>query len=154
MFEICGLSSVLETCRCPKYLPSSIKPSSLEKNGPGGITELISNVIKKTCGFCKMHGATELVFSNNNTSESSLLFPVTVTIPRDGQFSKFIAVLKVPGIVVLKRRGDKSVQRYYEQVMSGSLLDTWPIIAISVMLMYATGVLLWFLVSNIETWKQ
>lgn len=57
-----------------------------------------------------------------------------------------MAVLEVPGVVVLKRRGDKSIQQYYEQVMTGSLLDTWPVIIMTVLLMYAVGVIIWFLV--------
>lgn len=134
-------------------MSTSLKSSSLVKGGTGGITGVIANIVKKTCGFCKKHGETELVVSKNDTAESSLRFPVTVTSPRGSPFSKFVAVLKVPGIVVLKRRGGSAAQRHNEKVMTGSLLDAWPVITVAVLLMYATGAMLWFLVSNTETLK-
>ena len=135
-----------ETCHCPKYLSTSVSPSSLDKNGPGGLTQVIADAIKKTCGFCKEHGETELIFSTNDNEESSVRFPVSLTNLRARSLSKFVAVLEVPGVAVLKRRGDNSIQQYYEQVMTGSLFDTWPVIIMTVLLMYAVGVIIWFLV--------
>lgn len=92
------------------------------------------------------HGKTELVFTNVDDGESNLRFPVGVTRPRGSDFSKFVAVLKVPGALVLKRR-DESTQRFYEEVMTGSLLDTWPVISLTLLMILLAGVIVWFLVS-------
>ncbi|KAJ7323752.1 hypothetical protein OS493_030876 [Desmophyllum pertusum] len=138
-----------ETCRCQKYFSTSISLSSLDKGGPGGITDVIANSIKKSCGFCQEHGETELIFSKVDDGESNLKFAVAVTNPRGSDFSKFVAVLEVPGVVVIKRR-DKSAQHYYDdQVITGSLLDAWPIIAVSLLTIYSAGVIIWFLAAAI-----
>ena len=129
-------------------MSTSINPSSLDNGGAGGITSVIGKVITKTCGFCQEHGETRLTFSNKDDGESSLSFPVTVTSPRGSEFSKFVAVLEVPGVLVIKRRDDKSAQRYYEQVITGSVVDTWPVITIILLIIYAAGVIVWFLVSS------
>ena len=57
-------------------------------------------------------------------------------------------VLNVPGLVVLKRRGNKAAQKIYEKVMTGSILDAWPVLAMCVLMIYAVGVIVWFLVSG------
>ncbi|XP_068676118.1 receptor-type tyrosine-protein phosphatase S-like isoform X1 [Montipora foliosa] len=135
-----------ETCRCPKYLPTATKPSSLEKGGKGGITDVIAQTVKKTCGFCVEHGRTELVPSNtNDTWELPVQFPVTLTSLPGSSFSVFVPVLDVPGVAVLRRQGDKAAQRYYEKVMTGSLMDAWPVVTLTVLMVYTMGVMVWFL---------
>ena len=61
-------------------------------------------------------------------------------------------VLDVPGVAVLKRRGDKAAQRYYEKVMTGSLMDAWPVVTLTVLMVYTMGVMVWFLVSQFENY--
>ena len=138
-----------ETCHCPKYLSTSVRSSPLTKGRPGEITDVIAKVIKKACGVCKEHGGTELNISNSNDKEPSLRFPISLTTPRGSKSSKFVAVLEVPGVLVIKRRGDKSIQRYYEKVMTDSLLDTFLVIILSLLMVYAAGVIIWFLVSSL-----
>ncbi|XP_078352738.1 uncharacterized protein LOC144637533 isoform X2 [Oculina patagonica] len=133
-----------ETCRCPKYFTSFKSPSSLDDGGPGGISDVIANVIIKSCGDCLTHGKTELLFTTVDDGESNLRFPIGVTSIRGSDYSKFVVVLEVPGVMILKRR-DKSTQRFYEEVMTGSLLDTWPVISITLLIMYLAGVIVWFL---------
>lgn len=118
----------------------------MDSGKPGGISDVIANVITKSCGVCLAHGKTELVFTSVDDGESTLRFPVGVTSIRSSDFSKFVVVLEVPGVVIIKRR-DKSTQRYYEEVMTGSILDTWPVITISLLIIYLAGVIVWYLVS-------
>jgi len=112
--------------------------------GSRGLTELIAGNIKKSCGFCKEYGETVLNFSKSDEGESSLTFPVSVTTPRGSEFSKFVAILEVPGVVVIRRRNHKSSQGYYEEVITGSFLDEWSFFTVCLLAMYAAGVILWF----------
>lgn len=103
-------------------------------------------MIIESCGDCAEHGKTELVFTSVDDGESNVRFPVEVTSPRGSDFSKFVAVLEVPGVVVIKRRNE-STHRFYDEIMTGSILDAWPVIAVSLFMIYFAGVVVWFLVS-------
>jgi len=103
-------------------------------------------VIIESCGHCIEHGKSELVFTSVDDGESNVRFPVEVKSPRSSEFSKFVAVLEVPGVVIIKRR-DGSEHRISEEVMTSSVFDTWPVIAVSLFMIYLTGVIVWFLVS-------
>ena len=135
------------TCVCPQYFSVTARPSPLNNGGSRGLTELIAGNIKKSCGLCKEYGETVLNFSKNNEGQSSLTFPVSVTTPRGSKFSKFFAILEVPGVVVIRRRNHKSSQGYYEEVITVSFLDKWSFFTVCLLAMYAAGVILWFLVS-------
>ena len=87
-----------------------------------------------------------LVFSNKTDEESNLQFPVTRTGARGSEFSKFISVLEVPGVLVVKRQ-DNGSSRFYEEIMTGSVFDIWPVFVVSLLTVYSAGVLAWFLVS-------
>ena len=140
--------STVETCRCPKRLSTFKRPSSLDKGGRGGISEVIGNVIIESCGDCIEHGKSELEFTSVDDGESNVRFPVEVKSPRGSEFSKFVAVLEVPGVLIIKRR-DGSEHRISEEVMTSSVFDTWPVIAVSLLMIYFAGVIVWFLVSFI-----
>jgi len=121
----------------------------LEREGKSGIASVIADVVKKTCGTCKEHGQTELIPSNTSDigDLSGVQFPVTLTsLPGESSFT-FVPVLNVPGLVVLKRRGNKAAQKFYEKVITGSVMDAWPVLAVSVLMFYNMGVIVWFLVS-------
>ena len=135
------------TCVCPQYFSVTVRPSPLDNGGSRGLTELIAGNIKKSCGFCMKYGETVLNFSKSDEGESSLTFPVSVTTPRGSEFSKFVAILEVPGVVVIRRRNHKSSQGYYEEIITGSFLDKWSFFTVCLLAMYAAGVILWFLVS-------
>ena len=92
-----------------------------------------------------------LNFSKSDEGESSLTFPVSVTTPRGSQFSKFVAILEVPAVVVIRRRNHKSSQGYYGEIITGSFLDKWSFFTVCLLAMYAAGVILWFLVSLFRT---
>ena len=145
---VCPFFFAIGTCVCPQYFSVTARPSPLDNGGSRGLTEFIAGNIKKSCGFCKEYGETVLNFSKNNEGESSLTFPVSVTTPRGSKFSKFVAILEVPGVVVIRRRNQaKSSQGYYEEIITGSFLDKWSFFTVCLLAMYAAGVILWFLVS-------
>ena len=144
---VCPFFFAIGTCICPQYFSVTARPSPLDNGGSRGLTELIAGNIKKSCGFCKEYGETVLNFSKSDEGESSLTFPVSVTTPRGSEFSKFVAILEVPGVVVIRRRNHKSSQGYYEEVITGSFLDKWSFFTVCLLAMYASGVILWFLVS-------
>ena len=137
-----------ETCRCPKYLSASKSQSSLDQGGNDSksIADIIANTVTKSCGYCQEHNETVLVFSNKTDEESNLQFPVTRTGARGSEFSKFISVLEVPGVLVVKRQ-DNGSSRFYEEIMTGSVFDIWPVFVVSLLTVYSAGVLAWFLVS-------
>lgn len=138
-----------ETCRCPKYLPTATRPSPLEREGKSGITSVIADIVKKTCGTCREHGQTELIPSNTSDigDLSGVQFPVTLTsLPGESSIT-FVPVLNVPGLAVLKRRGDKAAQRFYERVITDSVRDAWPVLAVCVLMIYTMAVIVWLLVS-------
>ena len=121
----------------------------MEREGKSGIASVIADVVKKTCGTCKEHGQTELIPSNTSDigDLSGVQFPVTLTsLPGESSFT-FVPVLNVPGLVVLKRRGNKAAQKFYEKAITGSVMDAWPVLAVSVLMFYNMGVIVWFLVS-------
>lgn len=95
------------------------------------------------------HGKSVLVFTSIDDGESNVRFPVEVTSPRGSDFSKFVAVLEVPGVVIIKRR-DGSSKRISEEVMTNSVFDTWPVVVVSLLMIYFAGVTVWFLVSFIN----
>lgn len=142
-------NSTVETCRCPKNISTFKRPSSLDKGGPGGISEIIGNTIIESCGYCMEHGKSVLVFTSIDDGESNVRFPVEVTSPRGSDFSKFVAVLEVPGVFIIKRR-DGSSKRISEEVMTNSVFDTWPVVVVSLLMIYFAGVTVWFLVSFIN----
>lgn len=135
-----------ETCRCPKYLSASKSQSSLDQGGNDSksIADIIANTVTKSCGYCQEHNETVLVFSNKTDEESNLQFPVTRTGARGSEFSKFISVLEVPGVLVVKRQ-DNGSSRFYEEIMTGSVFDIWPVFVVSLLTVYSAGVLAWFL---------
>ncbi|RMX54063.1 hypothetical protein pdam_00013142 [Pocillopora damicornis] len=135
-----------ETCRCPKYLSASKSQSSLDQGGNDSksIADIIANTVTKSCGYCQEHNETVLLFSNKTDEESNLQFPVTRTNSRGSEFSKFISVLEVPGVLAVKRQ-DNDSSRFYEEIMTGSVFDIWPVFVVSLLTVYSAGVLAWFL---------
>ena len=147
-FFNCQSNLSAETCRCPKYLSASKSQSSLDQGGNDSksIADIIANTVTKSCGYCQEHNETVLLFSNETDEESNLQFPVTRTNSRGSEFSKFISVLEVPGVLAVKRQ-DNDSSRFYEEIMTGSVFDIWPIFVVSLLTVYSAGVLAWFLVS-------
>jgi len=137
---------IAETCRCEKTVTTALTPSPLDKDGV--LSGIISDVIKESCGKCQEHGETELVFeqsSEQGNTEPDLNFPVTAASVRGSQYSKYLPVLEVPGMVVIER--NEGVQsEVYQKVVTSSILDNWPILVLAILTMVLAGIVIWILV--------
>ncbi|KAL9950407.1 hypothetical protein ACROYT_G042895 [Oculina patagonica] len=139
-----------ETCPCPEFItvPSSLKakPQDLDLNSiASGLTKVISDLLIETCGLCEEYNKTKLMYSNESTSDE-FVFPVTKTSYGHSAYSKFIPVIQVPGVVVVTRKGDLSA--VLTKVAGGSVLQSWPISVITILLAMLAGIIIWFLDSK------
>lgn len=108
-----------------------------------GLTKVISRLLIDTCGECEEYNKTKLVYSNKSQSEE-FLFPVTKISYGHSAYSKFIPVIQVPGVVVVTRKGDLSM--ILTEVASGSVLQSWPISVVTILMAMLAGIIIWFLV--------
>ena len=137
---------IVETCRCEKTVTTELTPSPLDKDGV--LSGIISDVIKESCGKCQEHGETELVFeqsSEQGDTDPDLNFPVTAASVRGSQYSKYLPVLQVPGMLVIERH-EEAQSEVYQKVVTSSILDNWPILALATMTMVLAGIIIWILV--------
>lgn len=107
------------------------------------LTKVISRLLIDTCGECEEYNKTKLVYSNKSQSEE-FLFPVTKISYGHSAYSKFIPVIQVPGVVVVTRKGDLSM--ILTEVASGSVLQSWPISVVTILMAMLAGIIIWFLV--------
>lgn len=107
------------------------------------LTKVISRLLIDTCGECEEYNKTKLVYSNESQSEE-FVFPVTKTSYGHSAYSKFIPVIQVPGVVVVTRKGDLSM--ILTEVASGSVLQSWPISVVTILMAMLAGIIIWFLV--------
>lgn len=138
---------IAETCRCEKTVTTALTPSPLDKDGV--LSGIISDVIKESCGNCQEHGETELVFeqsSEQGNTEPDLNFPVTAASVRGSQYSKYLPVLEVPGMVVIERNEAGVQSEVYQKVVTSSILDNWPILVLAILTMVLAGIVIWILV--------
>ena len=134
-----------ETCRCEKRFSTALKPSALDKDG--ALIKIITDVIEESCGECEEYGKTQLVTvksSEQDDNEPELSFPVTVGSVRGSQFSKYLAVIQVPGMLVIKRR--EQIPGVYQKVVTSSVFDNWPIFVFAFVTMMLAGIIIWILV--------
>lgn len=74
----------------------------LDKGGLGGISEIIGNIIIELCGYCMEYGKFVLVFISIDDGEFNVWFLVEVMSLRGSDFSKFVVVLDVFGVLIIK----------------------------------------------------
>ena len=137
---------IVETCRCEKTVSTTLTPSPLDKDGV--LSNIISDVIKKSCGTCQEHGDTELVFqqsSEKGDTEPDLNFPVTASSVRGSQYSKYLPVLEVPGMLVIERH-EEVQSEVYQRIVTSSIFDNWPIFVLATVTMMLAGIIIWILV--------
>lgn len=137
------MQSVAETCRCEKGFSTALKPTALDENGV--LREIITDVIEQSCGQCQDYGKTQLRIVGENNPESEVSFPVTASSVRVSEFRKYIAVIQVPGMLVIKRRNDNPGM--YQKVLKSSVFDNWPIFVFALLTMILAGMIIWILVS-------
>ena len=134
-----------ETCRCAEHLSVSVVQSPLESSGFNSLTSIIRNLVTTTCGSCDEYSDTKLI-SNSSDKEEYISFPVIKTQAfGDTDYSKFIPVISVPGIVVIeKKKTDKGL---LTQVMANSIFESWPIFVFTLVTALLAGIIIWILVS-------
>lgn len=112
------------------------------------LSGIISDVIKESCGKCQEHGETKLVFeqsSEQGDTEPDLSFPITAASVRGSQFSKYLPVLEVPGMLVIERH-EEVQSAVYQRVVTSSIFDNWPIFVLATLTMMLAGIVIWILV--------
>ncbi|KAL9951704.1 hypothetical protein ACROYT_G044426 [Oculina patagonica] len=135
-----------ETCRCTEHLSVSVVQSPLESSGFNSLTSIISDLVTTTCRTCEEHNDTKLV-SYSSSKGDHVSFPVIKTQAYgDTEYSKFIPVITVPGIVVIqKKRTDSGL---LTKVMANSIFDSWPIIVFTLVTALLAGIIIWILDSS------
>lgn len=91
---------------------------------------------------------TELIpKESNKTTEPLISFPVTMTRPfGDTAYAKFVPIITVPGVVVLRRKGP-NVAKLLTERTADSIVDAWPMFLLTLLASLLAGIIVWFLVS-------
>jgi len=105
---------------------------------------VISKLLIDSCGECEEYNKTKLVYSNESQSDE-FVFPVTKTSYGLSAYSKFIPVIQVPGVVVVTRKGGLS--DILSEAASESVLQSWPIPVLTILMAMLAGIIMWFFVS-------
>lgn len=145
--SIACLSLLTETCTCAEFITVPSQPNVLDSeldSIASGLTKVMSDLLIESCGKCEEYNKTKLVYSNESQSEE-FVFPVTKTSYGHSAYSKFIPVIQVPGVVVVRRKGDLSM--ILTEAASDSVLQSWPIPVVTILMAMLAGIIMWFLVS-------
>ncbi|XP_078354170.1 uncharacterized protein LOC144638790 isoform X2 [Oculina patagonica] len=135
-----------ETCRCTEHLSVSVVQSPLESSGFNSLTSIISDLVTTTCGTCEEHNDTKLV-SYSSSKGDHVSFPVIKTQAYgDTEYSKFIPVITVPGIVVIQKKSTDS--GLLTKVMANSIFEFWPIFVLTLVTALLAGIIIWILDSR------
>lgn len=114
----------------------------------------MSDLVRETCGYCKEysnHTTTLIPLASNKSLEETVTFPVTLTQPYgDAAYGKFIPVVSVPGLIVVRRKSIYNSQ-FLTKVTANSVFDAWPVIVITLVMTLLAGNVMWFLVSYVLT---
>jgi len=119
--------------------------SPLDSSGLTSLAGVITDLLTTTCGACDEHNVTKLV-SADSVAEEKISFPVIKTQAfGDTEYSKFIPVINVPGIVVIGKKGtDRGL---LTKVMASSIFHSWPVFLLTMVTALLAGIIIWILVS-------
>ena len=110
----------------------------------GGLYSILAKLLKDSCGVCEEHGDTKLV-QGTKSEDAQLQFPVTKTsYKKKDDYSVFIPVIEVPGVVVVTRQTEKNGG--LTRVVTNSITDAWPLLLFSALSTLLAGIIIWFLV--------
>lgn len=136
-----------ETCNCPETLEVVAHPSSFDAKGKSTLRQTIEELVLEACGECHTHeDKTTRLISADREDDADLTFPIVkfVESAQEASGTKFVAVLHVPGLVVLERKTEKELGAY-EKVMANCVVNSWPIYAIFGVMTLAAALLIWIL---------
>ena len=158
-----------ETCNCfPKLFtnwwsnaPYVDNPLSLNKTGM--LPTILRNVVKTCCGECGAHGRTVIDFkrtASDARAEKSGLVDFQTHIGEGAELSfpvygfmhqkyymdiyGFVPIVQSPGVALITIGDEEGTAA---MVLIRSLALCWPILFLSVIMLWMFGVLMWFLVS-------
>lgn len=113
----------------------------------------MSDLVRDTCGYCeeyRNHTTSLIPLASNKSLEEPVAFPVTLTQPYgDTAYSKFIPVVSVPGMIVVRRKSNIYNSQFLTKVTANSVFDAWPVIVITLVMTLLAGIVMWILVSYV-----
>ena len=161
-----------ETCRCPKVFrtdwyaanPYSTRDDNLYAGGI--IPEILSDVIRRACGSCLEFTETKILFNESASGlddqnredwkitevalngSFQIVFPVSVAYGRTTHNGySYVPLLEVPGFVLITAKKSPIV---YARIVTSSVFNCWPVIAVFVSMMVLSGIVVWFLVGKLD----
>ncbi|KAJ7315639.1 hypothetical protein OS493_038529 [Desmophyllum pertusum] len=107
----------------------------------------MESLVMEACGNCQNYAnGTTTLLKAAVAADAEIIFPVVKFLdgapPPPG--SRFVAVLVVPGLVVIQRKPVKQLGAY-EKVMASSVFDSWPIFAIVGAMTLSAALVIWVL---------
>lgn len=136
-----------ETCNCPETLQVVAHPSSFDANGQPTLRKMMEELVLEACGECHTHENKKTRLISGLGDDCDLKFPIVQSgdSAQEATGTKFVAVLDVPGLVVLRRKVETELG-LYEKVMANSVVNSWPICAIFGVMTLAAALQIWLLV--------
>lgn len=135
-----------ETCNCPETLQVVAHPSSFDANGRPTLKKMMEELVVEACGECHTHENKKTRLISGLEDDCDLKFPIVQSgdSAQEATGTKFVAVLDVPGLVVLRRKVETELG-FYEKVMASSVVNSWPICAIFGVMTLAAALQIWLL---------
>ncbi|XP_022783114.1 uncharacterized protein LOC111323926 isoform X1 [Stylophora pistillata] len=133
------------TCACAEFITARSNSHSQLDIITSTLTKVISDLLLDTCGKCEDY-TTKLIYSNKSDDGNGLDFPVSKTSFGQSEYSRFVPVITVPGVLVITRKSDLGL--VLTQLASGSVLSSWPIAVVTVVTATLAGIVIWCLDSK------
>jgi len=116
-----------------------------DSSGFNSLVSVINDLLNTTCGACDEHTNTTSVPADI-VVEEKISFPVTKTQAfGDTEYSKFIPVINVPGILVIGKKGTD--RGFLTKVVANSIFYSWPVFVLALVTALLAGIIIWILVS-------
>ena len=135
---------ISETCSCPENLTIVAGPSSLDDEHRS-LSAVIESLVTDVCGECYAFGRTNLIYTTASQGDVDINFPVVLSHDYSSIGSKFVTVIQVPGLALVRRKTEPE-EGAYDKVITSSVFSSWPIFAISGLLTLLAGLVIWVLV--------
>lgn len=97
------------------------------------------------CGICDEYNDMKLVFVDSVVEEKIFFFVIKIQVFGDIEYSKFILVINVFGIVVIGKKGiDRGL---FIKVMVIFIFYFWFVFVLLMVIVFLVGIIIWILVS-------
>ena len=155
-----------ETCRCPRSFSTNWwhHPPYMtrEDQSEALFPFIIQNMVPFCCQWCQAHGTTIVKGMESGTKrankkrdhnqvrssvgESDLSFPLSGYQGQQhfmGQFG-FLAIVEAPSVVFIVPKEDFNLS---SMRLLSSVFQCWSVVLINLMMVFLSGIIIWFLVS-------